>query len=359
MMVCSKFMSVLVVLFAAVFCVAKENYQVVLLGDLHYDSEDIRVNTDNLKPHQKREMQRNFAAWEKNIPALLKAAADYANKNDVLFSIQCGDITQGDEGKYEFAATSFKRVLQHVNQDQTKPVYIVRGNHDCRGKGKLKACADVLWEYMKKQDVVFPQPKESQTCYKIVGKDLFIFFDAMRVNLQTIESALQAKPDARHIFFVTHIPVMPCVFAPSGIAWICGGKTYGEKLRSLLAKHNVIVLAAHTHVTSYFDWKMPEGSIKQFVSFSIVKDPALVPQSVNYSGTEYFQMFEKKFYPTLKGKNLLELQDFLKDFTGKLDHCTKYQAVAGFNVLRIDGDKVFVDMYSGKLDKAVFTRQIK
>ena len=350
----SKFILILMVLITTVICIARENYQVVLLGDLHYDSEDIRINTDKLKSYQKREMQRNVALWKKNIPALLKAAADYANKNDVQFSIQCGDITQGDEGKYEFAVTSFKRVLQYVNQEHTKPVYVVRGNHDCRGKGKLKACADVLWEYMKKQDVIFPLPQKSQTCYKIVGKDLFIFFDSMRINLKAVKLSLQAKTDARHIFFVTHIPVMP-----GGLDFICSDTQYGEKIRTLLAKHNVIVLAAHRHETSYFDWEMPEGSIKQFLSFSMVKDSTIASQIVNYSGSEYLKRFEKKVYPARKEKKHLAMQNFLNNFIGKLNHCIQYKSVAGFNVLRIEGDKVFVDMYSGKLDKVVFSRQIK
>ena len=355
-----KFASVLLVLFAAVIGIANENYQVVLLGDLHYDSPDIRVDADKLPPGRQREMRRNLAAWKENIPALLKSAASYANKNNVLFTVQCGDITQGDEGKYEFAVTSFERVLKLVTNDHTKPVYVVRGNHDCRGKGKQKACADVLWKYMKKQDVVFPQPKASQTCYKIVGKDLFIFFDAMKANPQVIESALKAKPDARHIFFVTHIPVMPCLFKPGNIAWICGGAKYNSQISTLLAKHNVIVLAAHTHVTSYFNWKMPEGSLKQFVSFSIVRDPAAKPQIVNYTGTEYFQLFEKKFFPVLKEKDRLTLQAFLGNYTGKLDHCTQYKDVAGFNVLRVEGDKVFIDIYSGSTpDKKFCTVPVK
>ena len=354
-----KFTSVLLVLFAAVIGIAKENYQVVLLGDLHYDAEDIREGVDKLTPSRKRELRRNLAAWKENIPALLKATADYANKNDVLFTVQCGDITQGDEGKYEFAVTSFERILKLVTNDHTKPVYVVRGNHDCRGKGKQKACADVLWKYMKKQDVVFPQPQVSQTCYKIVGKDLFIFFDAMRADPKTIEAALKAKPDARHIFFVTHIPVMPCLFKPGNIAWICGGSKYNSQISTLLAKHNVIVLAAHTHATTYFDWKMPEGSLKQFVSFSIVRDPALKPEKITISGEKYFKDFEEIHYPKLGKKDLDALQNFLKDYIGKLDHCVHYKNTAGFNVLRIEGDKVFVDIYSGKSDKLIFTQQIK
>ena len=355
-----KVLSAVLLVLAAGVGFAQDNYQVVLLGDLHYDSADLRTNVDKLKPRHYREMHRNMAAWEKNIPAVLKAAADYANNNNVLFTVQCGDITQGDEGKYQFAATSFERVLNLVNKDQTKPVYVVRGNHDVRGKGKAKACKDVLFSYMKKQDVLFPKDATDQTCYKVVGKDLFIFFDAMKANPKVIESALKAKPDARHIFFVTHIPVMPCLFKPGNIAWICGGAKYNSQISTLLAKHNVIVLAAHTHATTYFDWKMPEGSLKQFVSFSIVRDPAAKPQIVNYTGTEYFQLFEKKFFPVLKEKDRLTLQAFLGNYTGKLDHCTQYKDVAGFNVLRVEGDKVFIDIYSGSTpDKKLCTVPVK
>ncbi len=353
---------VLLVLLTAGCCIDQEKYQVVLLGDLHYDSADLRTNVDKLKPRHYREMHRNMAAWEKNIPAVLKAAADYANNNDVLFTVQCGDITQGDEGKYQFAATSFERVLNLVNKDQTKPVYIVRGNHDVRGAGKEKACSDVLFSYMKKQDVLFPEDATDQTCYKIVGKDLFIFFDGMKDSLKSVETALQAKPDARHVFLVTHIPVMPCQFSPSSIGWICGKYSNvqnGNKIRALLAKHNVIVLTAHIHRTTYFDWKLPEGSIKQFSSFSIVADPAAKPEKVVFTGDEYFKYFAENFYPKQKEKDRKSLHNFLQRYMGKLNSCINFKKVTGFNVLRIDGDKVFVDMYCGKLDKAAFTQQIK
>lgn len=362
MKVLFKVLSVVMLMLAAGIGFAKENYQVVLLGDLHYDSADLRINVDKLKPHHYREMNRNMAAWKKNIPAVLKAAADYANKNNVLFTVQCGDITQGDEGKYQFAATSFERVLNLINKDHAKPVYVVRGNHDVRGKGKAKACKDVLFSYMKKQDVVFPEDAVDQSCYKIVGKDLFIFFDGMKDSLKSIETALQAKPDARHIFLVTHIPVMPCQFSPSSIGWICGKYSNvqnGNKIRALLAKHNVIVLTDHIHRTTYFDWKLPEGSIKQFSSFSIVADPAAKPEKVEFKGDGYFKYFAENFYPKQKAKDRKSLHNFLQRYMGKLNSCTNFKNVTGFNVLRIDGDKVFVDMYCGKLDKAAFTQQIK
>ncbi len=208
--------------------------------------------------------------------------------------------------------------------------------------------------------MIFPLPGKDQTCFKIVGKDLFIFFDSMKESLEALELAIKAKPDARHIFLATHIPVMPCKFSPRSINWICGRYSKnGDKIRALLAKNNVIVLTAHIHATTYFDWKMPEGSIKQFSSFSIPRDLTAQPEKITLSGEQYFKNFEENHYPKLGKKDLNALKTFLKDYVGKLNNCTSYKNIVGFNVLRIEGDKVFVDMYSGKLDKVIFTQQIK
>ena len=186
------FLSAAVLMLCAALCFGNEKYEAIVLGDLHYDAEDIRVGVDKLPGYRKREMQRNIAAWEKEIPRLLEGVAGYSAKPSVLFTVQCGDITQGDEGKYEFARTSFERVLNKLTNNNRKSVYVVRGNHDIRGVGKAKASADVLWAYMKKQDVVFPLPGKDQTSYKIVGKDLFIFFDGMKESLEAVELAIKA-----------------------------------------------------------------------------------------------------------------------------------------------------------------------
>ena len=360
MSILKHFLSAALLILCTALCWSSENYEVILLGDLHYDSEDIRLDVDKLPGYRKREMQRNMAAWEKNSPRVLSAAAGYSAKPSVLFTVQCGDITQGDEGKYEFAKTSFERVLQLVNKDQKKRVYAVKGNHDVRGQGKDKACSDVLGGYMKKQDVIFPLPGKDLTCYKIVGKDLFIFFDGMKESLEALELAIKAKPDARHIFMFTHIPVMPCTFSSSNIGWICGKYSKnGDKIRALLAKNNVIVLTAHTHAPSYFEWKLPEGVIKQFVSFSVVSNPSAKVEVIKYPGEEYFLYLEKNYFHKLKEKDRNALAGFLKKYRGKLVHSVRYKNAAGFNVLRVEGNKVFVDIYSGNMKKPVYTQVVR
>ena len=360
MNILKHFLSVVLLAFLAAVCCGNEKYEAIVLGDLHYDSEDIRSDSSKLSQGRKLEMARNMAAWKKNIPDLLGRAARYSAKPSVLFTVQCGDLTQGDEGSYEFARTSFERALKHVNNAQQKKVYVVRGNHDIRGEGKARACDEVLWGYMKKQDVTFPLPGKDQTSYKIVGKDLFIFFDSMKESLEALELAIKAKPDARHIFLFTHIPVMPCTFSSSNIGWICGKYSkQGDKIRSLLARHNVIVFAAHTHSSSYFEWKLPEGIIRQFVSHSIVKKPIVKAKILKFTGDEYFSYVEKRSIPKLKDKDRTALRNFLKKYHGKLNFCMSFGRVTGFNVLRVENDRVFIDLYSGNRPEAVYTQVIK
>ncbi len=360
MNILKHFLSVVLLAFFAAVCCGNEKYEAIVLGDLHYDSEDIRSDSSKLSQGRKLEMARNMAAWKKNIPDLLGRAARYSAKTSVLFTVQCGDLTQGDEGSYEFARTSFERALKQISKGQKKSVYVVRGNHDIRGAGKKPACNEILWGYMKKQDVIFPLPGKDQTSYKIVGKDLFIFFDGMKESLKALELAIKAKPDARHIFLFTHIPVMPCTFSSSNIGWICGKYSKnGNAIRSLLAKHNVIVMTAHTHAPSYFEWKLPEGVIRQFVSFSMVKNPSDKIEIIKFTGDEYFQHVKKSSFPKLKEKDRTALNNFLEKYHGKLNFCTYYRKVAGFNVLRVESDRVFVDIYHGKSDKAVYTQVIK
>ena len=67
----------------------------------------------------------------------------------------------------------------------------------------------------------------------------------------------------------------------------------------------------------------------------------------------------KYIFPKLPEKRRAAKQRFMKDFAGKLEFYNVYKNVNGFNVLRVEGEHVFADMYCGKLDKVVFTQQIK
>ena len=334
----------------------KDSYNVLVLGDMHHDSRDLRVSDPGNKP----EFIRNTEAWKKFIPAMLDAAAARANK-ECAFAIQCGDITQGDEGSYELSAASFTRVLEQVESRLQIPFYPVRGNHDVRGEGKRKASDDILMTRMKKL-VDFPLDSKSQVCYKVVGKDLFIFNDSEGNSLNAVREILKKNTGMRHIFFVTHLPVVPCVLSLNSY-WVCFWNKPDQRqaLRKLLAEHNVIVLSAHTHSTALFKWQFPEGTITQFTSFSIASASTAVQSVQTGTEKEFFQRMEDftaaKTLPARMAKKQEYVQQILPEYRNAKLQYSIYLRGRGYNVLRVKGDEVFMDIYPGKSTKA--SRSVK
>ena len=153
-----------------------DQYSVLVFGDLHHDARDLRVND----PGKNKEFKRNIEAWKNHIPGMLQTAAGIANK-DCAFAVQCGDITQGDEGSYEFSAASFKRVLAEMEKYLQIPFYPVRGNHDVRGIGKRKASDDILPAYLKKKTQSFRQKIKARPVIKFTAKIFLSFLTAKAI----------------------------------------------------------------------------------------------------------------------------------------------------------------------------------
>ena len=336
----------------------QNSYNVLVLGDMHHDARDLRVTDPGNKP----EFKRNTEAWEKFMPAMLDAAATCANK-ECAFAIQCGDITQGDEGSYELSIASFTRVLAQVESRLQIPFYPIRGNHDVRGEGKRKASDDILLPRMKKL-VGFPQDTQSQTCYKVVGKDLFIFTDSEGNSLDAIREILKKNTGMRHIFFVTHLPVVPCVLTLNSY-WICCWNKPAQRqaLRKLLAENNVIVLCAHTHSTALFKWQFPEGSITQFTSFSIASASTAVKSVQTGTEKEFFQRIEEliadKTQPARMAKKQEYVQKILPEYRDAKLQYSVFLRGRGYNILRVKGNEVFMDIYPGKSTQPGKTVKLK
>lgn len=324
----------------------KNSYNILVLGDLHYDARDLRVKD----PGENKEFKRNITAWQKYIPGMLQAASEIANK-ECAFSIQCGDITQGDEGSYEFSAASFHRILALMEKQLQIPFYPVRGNHDVRGTGKRQASDDILPAYLKKQKAIFPSQNNSQTCYKIYGRDLFIFFDSEADSLSAVREILKKHPEMRHIFLVTHQPIVPCITSLNSY-WITYCKNQGKRtaLRKLLAKHNVIVLTAHTHVTACFKWQFPEGTITQFTSFSIAGSRNSIKEVLSGTEKEFFEEIDQQLNTKLPPhliKKQGHLRKIIPEYRDAKIQYSFYRQTSGFNILRINGNEVYMDIHAG------------
>lgn len=250
-------------------CSGSAAYSVLLFGDTHYDSESVRTegSIDKLSDSQKKELPRNLKRWQNNMPTLLKNADKQSGKT--AFAVQLGDLIQGDCGSEEKHRQSAEEALKMLTGHLHTKLYIVRGNHDTRGKGG-QVWFKVMQPYL--EQVTGQKFKPGIVHFTMMQeKDLFIFLDCNKPDVQFVRKAITDHPDARHVFLLTHFPLVPCT--PYGIDWIIFGRPnkqdQRQELLKILAEKNAIVLCGHTHVPALFDYRFPEGRITQFTSFSL------------------------------------------------------------------------------------------
>lgn len=323
-------------------------YEVMILGDTHYDTPETRQKDEKLTENQEKARIRNFERWEKNIPAMLDAAGKRSARN-VAFVVQLGDIIQGGCGSEELQTKAFQEVLAVLKKQFSVPLYVVKGNHDIHGPGAEEAFTKIMLPYLNRE---FGQKNavENSANYAVMyDKDLFIYFDSMKPNVDFVEKALEEHKDARHVFFLTHLPVIP-----SGEGrrpdWIVYGMRSDnaqerQRLLKLLARHNAIVLCGHIHRTVLSRYRSEDGTITQLASFGM--PVSLDGEYKEVKGTEedFFAVDDVK--KAMKSKRT---KTILNDFIGKITEYDYYLPGAGYNVLRIDDGGVSCDLYFGADD---------
>ena len=85
----------------------RNNYNMVILGDTHFDTEPASVYHSNynekvewLNRVQRAEFARNGEMWRERCPRMVKRAACLVDDNTRMV-LQMGDLIQGDCGKGE------------------------------------------------------------------------------------------------------------------------------------------------------------------------------------------------------------------------------------------------------------------
>ena len=116
------------------FASAAETYQIMVLGDLHYDGMEYHTSPAATQ-NRAKERIRNCSMWEKATPDLLALSAKHMDKN-IPFVIQVGDFVQGDcetsELQKKMIADGFAKVKSLL--------YIFRRQVD----GTVKCIVDVM-----------------------------------------------------------------------------------------------------------------------------------------------------------------------------------------------------------------------
>ena len=257
-----------------------ENYDVVILGDTHFDAEPAEKyhshyeeKVEWLNRVQRAEFARNGEMWRERCPRLLKRAA--ANIDSMTaFTLQMGDLIQGDCGSAEVHRQMLDDVMNRFkNELGGLPFVTVVGNHDIRGKDAQGDYGTRAYaEYMPKRMSAELRKNISKTTFSFRrGRDVWIVIDFNHPDDEEIFKLFRESEDARYTFVVVHGPVFP--YDGGNCRWYLHGwdkdPTARLKLRELFARRKVIVLDGHTHRIELMDWYGFGGRITQFTMNSV------------------------------------------------------------------------------------------
>lgn len=319
-------------------------YNFIALGDIHFDGAQYH----KLPPQtagRKKERQRNLSMWESGkSAAVLSAAAAQAKSSKPAFVVQLGDFTQGDcdtpELQEQMFADGFAEVKSFFPGLKLFPV---KGNHDVRVTGFKRSCntpAEKAFMPLIAKELGRENFIGSYTVKH--GKDLFICFDNFydaKTGLAFIRKALKENKDARYVFFITHIPVLPCSLVAS--EWLVQGDRI---IADMLAKRNAIILTAHTHHPSYLSFSDKNGTLSQLVVSSMGSQ--WKPEESPAIQIDSFEEFTKAAMK--KTKNIEKRSSFFKRYEKyTVNKFNLFSSNSGFAVIRVDDNAVTAELHTG------------
>ena len=306
-----KLSGLVLILFAVGLFAADDTYQIVMLGDLHYDNVECREPElmKKLKDYQQYELNRNLRSWKEGGDSLkmLEIAGKTAAELNSPFVLQIGDFCQGDAGSEAMAAKMIMACMNTCKQYIHVPFIATKGNHDPRGPGANAAVNKTLPAFWSKEMNIDP-PLTSTTFAFRQGPDVFIILDDITLgsakkvkegevekvtypNLANLEKLLKENADARYKFIVCHLPIIPT----SADRWIPfgGPKTDAQRmyLLNLLCEHNAIILCGHIHGNTFIEYENEKGKVAQITSISLFGGPNAAKMGrPNYGCVEKYMM---------------------------------------------------------------------
>ena len=334
----------------------KDGYNIVILGDTHYDGPDPELyhagyTLENKKREEnhRKEFVRNGKMWKTRCPKLLKRASCLVD-DDTRFVLQMGDLIQGDTADASFHTRFLDDALTVIKAGVAPelPFVTVVGNHDVRGNDDTvaaKAYADYMNARMSQE---LGLSIESNNFIFRQGPDAFIVFDFNQPDIPALERLLSEAEGARHIFFIVHCPVFPYE-NPKYFWWILLGNRKDSRseerrhVRRLLASHNVIALCGHTHQTEFVDWYGDGGRITQMTMSSVWNYEARGRYNQLASGKNGYGSALGKAAPEVAEGKARALFDEYRPGIKKYSTAES----AGSYKLVVEGTRVYVDFYAG------------
>ena len=339
----------------AVQITGKDSYKLTVLGDLHFDAPEYHVSEPGSE-NQRRERLRNLSQWQGKSQELLAAAEKTVGKESE-FVIQLGDITQGDCENAEIQGVSFRGIYVILKKIfNNKKIFSLNGNHDARGKNDATEADDRYFVPLLKKELGNNVEMDGTNYAVKYGKDLYIFYDYTKNSSGAFaKKMIENNTDARHIFFLTHLPLFPCSGGNPG--WIV--KEF-EELLPLFAKHGVIVLCAHTHMYGHIVYKNKDGVVPQLTVNSMGINWA--PGTKMTQTLKSFDEWKKKIHPRYYTREdaVKLLPNIAKFKNSDFIEYSRYTATpSGFVALEVTDTKVTAQLYTDKTGKPVHTVVLK
>ena len=330
------------VMIAALAC-RSGAYEIMVVGDTHYLSAATRNEDAKWTKGQQSSYVNTLKRWEGAIPDLLREARERAAQG-IDFVVHTGDMIFGECGGGDLHAQAAREGLQMMVTNFPAPFYPVKGNHEVRNAFASAAFEKVLRPY---QEAAFKQTNGTGRAanYSMLHKgDLYICFDFLQPDLDFVGRTLAAYPKVRHVFFMSHSPVIPCSFtkAPAAVFDKPHEVEQRRKLIALLASRNAVVVCGHLHRYVFLRYQCAEGTITQVCVFSM--SPGAVPRPVKRQdgdGTAFLQ--NSVVAPALAGD--APHVTALREIFGGMTTFSDFGAATGYVVLRVTDEAVWADFY--------------
>ena len=354
-------LSLLLLVFTAF--AAEDTYQIVMLGDLHYDNEACREPSSipALSDARKREMKRNLRCWREGGESLklLEQAGKAADELHSPFAIQIGDFCQGDAGSEKMAEKMILECMATCKKYIHVPFIAAKGNHDPRGKGANDALNRTLPAFWSKELGLNP-PVTRTTFAHRQGPDVFIFLDDITLavqknetvdgvvkvtypNMEYFESLLNEHKDVRYTFIVCHLPIIPT----GAGRWIPFGNpkfdVERKALLKLLCKRNAIVLCGHIHGNTFMEFTDEAGTVSQVTSISLFSSSNSAKMGKPSSDAAEQYLTRKNVAETIAKDK--EMADYLAFYMAGLKRFIAFNG-AGYCIVRVSPDGVVTDFRS-------------
>jgi hypothetical protein len=295
--------------------------------------------------------------WESGLSATVLAAASKHSSKDTPFIIQLGDLTQGDCENDVLHGAMFRGAFAELHKFfPGKKLFTMRGNHDGRGDGTIISSVDKYFVPLLKKELGSDDIRMDGTSYAVrYGKDLYIFYDyrkkagnRKKTGAEFTRSVLASNQDARHIFFLTHLPIFPCSTGNPG--WIV---PEFKELIPLLAKHKAIVFCGHSHFWGHYIYRSGNDKLVQFMITSIGYNwsPG-TPLKERFSS---YDQWKKEINPRYFTAANQWSTDNLKFFDNAdfILYNSKYRIPSGFVRLEVDDSKVTAHIFTDDSGKPV------